>query len=340
VTFPFPVLLCDIGGTNVRYALASAPGARPEPVGKSLTADARAFPESALAALGQARLRPRSIMVCAAGPMAGRSLKLTNADWVIDGPAAARAIGVEQGLLLNDFEALAYALPSLGPQDARSIGTVAEPTDGLRLVLGPGTGLGLSALARVDGRYAALPSEAGHMGFGPCGPEEEAFWPLLERVHGRITAEAVLSGPGLARVHAARLAAQGAPTPGMTTAQITTAQITAAQITAAGLAAEGAARETLRRFWRLAARFAGDMAIAFLARGGVTLAGGVLPRLAPLLDEAEFRSAFEAKAPMDGLARAIPTRLVTAPDAVLAGMAGIAAQPERFAIDYAARLWV
>ncbi len=178
------------------------------------------------------------------------------------------------------------------------------------------------------------------MGFGPCGPEEEAFWPLLERVHGRITAEAVLSGPGLARVHAARLAAQGVPTPGMTTAQITTAQITTAQITTAGLAAEGAERETLRQFWRLAARFAGDMAIAFLARGGVTLAGGVLPRLAPLLDEAEFRSAFEAKAPMDGLARAIPTRLVTAPDAVLAGMAGIAAQPERFAIDYAARLWV
>lgn len=330
MTFPFPVLLCDIGGTNVRYALASAPGARPEPVRKSLTADARAFPESVLTAMAQARLRPRSIMVCAAGPLVGRSLKLTNADWVIDGPAAARAIGVEQGLLLNDFEALAYALPSLGPQDARSIGTVAEPTDGLRLVLGPGTGLGLSALARVDGRYAALPSEAGHMGFGPCGPEEEAFWPRLERVHGRVTAEAVLSGPGLARVHAARLAAQGAPAPGMA----------AAQITAAGLAAEGVERETLRRFWRLAARFAGDMAIAFLARGGVTLAGGVLPRLAPLLDEAEFRSAFEAKAPMDGLARAIPTRLVTAPDAVLAGMAGIAAQPERFAIDYARRLWV
>jgi glucokinase len=335
VTFPFPVLLCDIGGTNVRYALASAPGARPEPVRKSLTADARAFPESVLTAMAQARLRPRSIMVCAAGPLVGRSLKLTNADWVIDGPAAARAIGVEQGLLLNDFEALAYALPSLGPQDARPIGTVAEPTDGLRLVLGPGTGLGLSALARVDGRYAALPSEAGHMGFGPCCPEEEAFWPRLERVHGRVTAEAVLSGPGLVRVHAARLAAQGAPAPGMTAAQIT-----AAQITVAGLAAEGVERETLRRFWRLAARFAGDMAIAFLARGGVTLAGGVLPRLAPLLDEAEFRSAFEAKAPMDGLARAIPTRLVTAPDSVLAGMAGIAAQPERFAIDYARRLWV
>lgn len=332
MTFPYPALLCDIGGTNVRYALASEPGARPQPVCKSFTADAPGFPASALVALAQAPQRPRSIIVCAAGPLVGRSLTLTNADWVIDGPAAARAIGVEQGLLLNDFEALAYALPSLGPQDARPIGTAAAPApaDGLRLVLGPGTGLGLSALAWVDGRYAALPSEAGHMGFGPCGPEEEAFWPHLERVHGRVTAEAVLSGPGLARVHAARLAAQGAPS----------ARMTAAQITAAGLAAESAERETLRCFWRLAARFAGDMAIAFLARGGVTLAGGVLPRLAPVLDEAEFRSAFEDKAPMHGLACAIPTRLVTAPDAALAGMAGIAQAPERFAINYATRLWV
>ena len=82
------------------------------------------------------------------------------------------------------------------------------------------------------------------------------------------------------------------------------------------------------------------MAIAFLARGGVTLAGGVLPRIQALLDDASFRRAFEAKQPMDALVRAIPTRLVTSGSAVLTGMAAIAATPERFAIDYARRLWV
>ncbi len=77
-----------------------------------------------------------------------------------------------------------------------------------------------------------------------------------------------------------------------------------------------------------------------MARGGVTLAGGVLPRIIDLLDEAEFRAAFEAKAPVDALARAIPTRLVMQADSVLVGMAAIAAAPERYAIDYAGRSWV
>ena len=80
--------------------------------------------------------------------------------------------------------------------------------------------------------------------------------------------------------------------------------------------------------------------MTFLARGGVTLAGGVLPRLQPLLKDAEFRRAFEAKPPMDALVRTIPTRLVTSGSAVLTGLAAIAAAPERFAVDYASRLWV
>ena len=88
------------------------------------------------------------------------------------------------------------------------------------------------------------------------------------------------------------------------------------------------------------ARFAGDMAVTFVATGGVTLAGGVLPRVVNFLDEAAFRQGFEAKAPVDGLARRIPTRLVIRQDAVLVGMAAIAASPGRYAIDYGSRAWV
>ena len=88
------------------------------------------------------------------------------------------------------------------------------------------------------------------------------------------------------------------------------------------------------------ARFAGDMAVTFVATGGVTLAGGVLPRIVDFLDDSAFRAAFEAKAPVDALARSIPTRLITRSDAVLAGMAAIAAAPDRYGIDYAARGWV
>ncbi len=331
--FPFPVLLSDIGGTNVRFAMARAPGQRAEVVGLARTGDFTGLVDAARHVVRAQPIAPRSLIACAAGPALGRTLQLTNAAWRIDGVAAARDLGLAQGLLLNDFEAMAFSLPSLGAQDVRAIGAGA-PAPGARLVLGPGTGLGVAALAEIDGRFVAMPSEAGHVDLGPVGDEEERLWPHIERFHGRVTSETVLSGPGLERLYSARLAASGRARQ----------RLTAAEITLAGLRQdsaneEGDARATLRLFWRLAARFAGDMAIVFMARGGVTLAGGVLPRLEALLDERAFRAAFEAKSPMDALARSIPTRLVVAQQAVLQGMAAIAAHPERFAIDYAARSW-
>ena len=111
-------------------------------------------------------------------------------------------------------------------------------------------------------------------------------------------------------------------------------------VVAAALAdRDGEAVESLRLYWRIVARFAGDMALTFAALGGVTLAGGVLPRVVDFLDEGEFRRAFEDKAPVEGLARRAPTRLIMQADAVLVGMAAIAAAPHRYAIDYAARGW-
>ena len=157
------------------------------------------------------------------------------------------------------------------------------------------------------------------------------LWPHLERAHGRVTSESVISGAGLARVHRARLMALDGADP----------RLDPTAVTAAALAdPKGEAAASLRLYWRIVARFAGDMAVTFVATGGVTLAGGVLPRVVDFLDDAAFRQAFEAKAPVDGLARGIPTRLVTQEEAVLVGMAAIAAEPARYAIEYAARRWV
>ncbi|HEY8578725.1 MAG TPA: glucokinase, partial [Beijerinckiaceae bacterium] len=326
--FPYPVLICDIGGTNARFALADGPGAPARLLEVAKTAQFDGLPAAARSVLRELPAPPRSLIACGAGPVRGRSLALTNASWRIDGAATADSLGLEQGLLLNDFEAMALSLPNLRPADVRPIGTWRDQP-GVRLALGPGTGLGIAALAEIDGRFVALPSEAGHIEFGPCAADEEKLWPHLERVQGRVTAETVVSGPGLERLHVARLASLGRPPQ----------RLTAVEITRDGLREAGDARETLALLWRLTARFAGDMAITFLARGGVTLAGGVLPRIAQFLDEQTFRRAFEAKAPMDGLAREIGVRLVTAPQAVLQGMAAIAAAPDRFALDYATRLW-
>ena len=329
--FPYPVAVCDVGGTNCRISIQDEPGAALRHLPHQLTGDFPGLGEAIAAATRDEPAKPRSVIACGAGPVDGRRLKLTNAPWVMDGPAIAAMLGLEDGLLLNDFEAQALSLPSIEPGWVRLIGPDLPAGPGPRVILGPGTGLGIAALVEAEGRFVPVSSEACHAGFGPGTPEEEAFWPHLDRAHGRITSESVLSGVGLERVHRARLAVKGAPG---------APHVSAADITTTALAARGGEEAaTVRCYLGLVARFAGDIAVTFMATGGVTLAGGILPRIAALIDDAAFRAAFEDKAPVAALAGRIGTRLITHTDSVLGGMAALAAHPDRFVLDYAARRW-
>src|SRR5271165_6407971 len=323
--FPFPVLVCDTGGTNVRFALSPEPGAPLRPIVHLITDDYPGLPEAIEAAAPKVGARPRSMIVCGAGPVVGRRLKLTNAPWVMDGPESARRAGLAQGLLLNDFEAQALSLPAIPEAWTRRIGPLGFGAEGPQVILGPGTGLGVAALVEAEGCFAAVSSEACHIDFGPISPEEYALWPHLERAHGRVTSESVINGAGLARVHRARMMAKGLPDPHLEPQQVTAEALHDRA---------GEAADSLRFYWSIVARFAGDMAVTFVATGGVTLSGGVLPRVVDFLDDTAFRAAFEAKAPVDALARSIATRLITRSDAVLLGMAAIAARPARYGIDY------
>ena len=331
IAFPFPVLVCDTGGTNVRFAFQGEPGAALGEVVHLKTDDYPGLPEAIEAAAAKLPARPRSMIACGAGPVVGRTLKLTNAPWVMDGPETARRARLQQGLLLNDFEAQALSLPAIPEACARRIGPLAFSGQWPQVILGPGTGLGIAALVLAEGRFAPVSSEACHIDFGPASPEEFQLWPHLERAHGRVTSESVTSGAGLARVHRARMMALGQPDPHLDPPAVTAA---------AEADPKGEAAESMRFYWGIVARFAGDMAVTFVATGGVTLAGGVLPRVVDFLDEIAFRQAFEAKAPVDGLAKRIPTRLVTDEMTVLLGMAAIAGAPDRYAIDYPTRKWV
>ena len=330
--FPFPVAVCDVGGTNCRIAIKDRPDTPLHMLGSHHTGDFPGLDAAIALATATSRERPRSVIACGAGPVEnGKVLKLTNAPWVMDGPQIAAALGLSAGLLLNDFEAQALSLPALEPEWMHPIGAgIPEPL-GPRAILGPGTGLGIGCLIEAEGKLVALASEACHIGFAPEQDDEAQIWPHLERAHGRITTESVLSGAGLERLHRARLIADGKP-PGT---------LHAADITGGALAnrySEEAA--TVALYWRLVGRFAGDIAITFKATGGVTLSGGILPRIVDLLDPVAFRAAFETKAPVQRLAQAIPTAIIIHNDSVLGGMAAIAAQADRYAIDYRLRAWV
>lgn len=323
--FPSPVVVCDVGGTNCRISVLETPEAPLRSLGNFKTGEFSGLDTAIIAATVDHPVKPRSVIACGAGPVEnGRVLKLTNAPWIMNGPEIAEALELDGGLLLNDFEAQALALPALEPEWLHEIGSVTPEPLGTKAILGPGTGLGIGCLIEVEGKLVALASEACHIGFAPEGLDEERIWPHLEKAHGRITTESVLSGVGLERLHRARLEADGKP-PGM---------LHAADITTDALADHASEEaKTIALYWRLVARFAGDVAITFKSTGGVTLSGGILPRIIGLLDAAAFRAAFEAKAPVNRLAQSIPTQIIVHNDSVLAGMAAIAVRPERYSID-------
>ena len=329
---PYPVLVSDIGGTNARFSIVTEPGAAPANPVHVATGDFPSLEAALERVVADLGVRPKSLVACAAGPVSGRTVKLTNARWEIDGAKVAAARGLEQGLLFNDFEAQALSLPAVKPEWCVDLGGPSHAErPGARLILGPGTGLGVAALLEVGGRHFALASEGGHIGFGPIGAEQTAIWPHLDLgATGRVSAETLLCGPGTVRLHKARLTAEGKVAPNLDPSAL----VAAAHADQAG---EEAA--TLRLFACLLARFAGDMALTFLATGGVTFAGGMMPRIVDLIDLASFRAHFEDKAPYGGLLRDIETRLITHDDAVLTGLAALAESPELYIVDYARRAW-
>ncbi|WP_181832640.1 ROK family protein [Bosea caraganae] len=328
-SFAHPVLVADIGGTNCRLSLVEAAGAKHVPLARIPTGN-HPTPEAAFdSVLSTLSERPRSAVLAVAGPLDGRSAQLTNANWHFDGPRIAGALGFEQGLLVNDFEALAASLAVLEAGDVQTLVAGKPEPDGLRLVLGPGTGFGAAALISRGGRGVLVPTEAGHIGVGPEDPTEEKLWPLLAASLPRITVESLLSGDGLVRLHRAVAAETG----------MLEAKVSAADVTTLALDGDPAALKAVISFWRLLARVAGDLALAFKATGGVYIAGGIVPRLLPLADHGGIRTVFAGKPPMEDLAARFALHVITTNDATERGLAAIAAAPARFGLDDPARLW-
>jgi glucokinase len=321
--FAFPVLIGDIGGTNARFAVLSAPG-RPYSLLPLMRTAASPNPvDSIRAALAShAGPAPRSSMIAVANRVDGLAVRLTNADWTIDAGAIGEALRMERVTLVNDYTPVAAsaAMFDAARGDLAPIGEPAFGGHGARLVLGPGTGFGAGALVPIEDRFAILATEAGHMELGPAEGTEFALWPHIERVLGRVTVETVLSGPGLARLavavaeHRCEALPSSAPN----------------DILEAGRKGVPVAVETLDLFARLLGRFAGDLALAFEASGGVFIAGGIAPRMVDILQAGAFRQAFDSKSPHDAWARRVPAAVIVHPAPALLGLAGLASDPKRF----------
>lgn len=325
----YPVLIADIGGTNVRFAVVDAPQAEPRAFDAIETG---AFPDFTAAVeatvIGKVPLRPRSVLMAIAGPVLPGEMKLTNAEWEIRPEAIARALDLATVIVFNDFEALSLSLPSLGEDQLMPIGRGATKLRKPLLALGPGTGLGVGALLYGEDQYIPVPGEGGHIALGPETPRDFQIWPHLERVGGRISGEALLSGNGLARLYRGIAAAEGVDRADCRRG---------ADVTARAEAGEALASEAVDLFLTYLGRFAGDLALIFMAEGGVYVAGGIAPRLRDRFETSGFRAAFESRSPHEGLLSGIPTFLVTEPRPAVAGMAMFAEMPRRFMVDLTGR---
>ena len=314
-----PRLLADIGGTNARFALETAPG---QVVAIEVLPGA-AYPGLAEALLAYlalpqvaARLTApvRHAAIAIANPVAGDEVQMTNHHWSFSIAAVRRAAGLATLVVVNDFTALARALPHLQPAALRQVGGGrAQPGAPLGLI-GPGTGLGVSGLIPAGAGWMALESEGGHVSSSPASEDELAILRFAWRTLGHVSAERLLSGPGLELIYRALAGEAAAP--------LAAAEITARALD--GRCAQCAA--ALGHFCGMLGTVAGNLAVTLGARGGIYLGGGIVPRLGAWFDASPFRARFEAKGRFAGYLAAVPTWVITAPYPAFTGVGAILAE--------------
>ena len=314
------LLAVDLGGTHIRFWLLADEGKRPAPVQVIESDGARSFEDALDQWRAQTGIRGGldAIGIAAAGPVDGGRAQVTNLDWTLDARAIERDCNVRRCLLVNDVAAIAWALPSLGREDLRTVAigssAAGTPDDGAaRAVLAPGTGLGVSGImSAASGGFVAIEGEGGHRTLAAHDAREWAIVSALARRFGHASAERALSGPGIEAIWKAIAAIDG---------KRCERDKTAAEIAADAFAGrDPIAQETIAVFTGFLGSVAGDLALTLGARAGVFIAGGIVPGWGERFDARRFLERFRAKGRFHSWLSAIPVHVVTRPHPGLVGV--------------------
>ena len=323
------ILAGDVGGTKTALAIVDVQGRRCG-VGRLeryRSAEHAGLEEIVDRFLETERTRPVAAGFGVAGPVRGGRSSITNLPWKLDERRLARGSGIRTVALVNDFAANALGLRFLGARQLATLARGRRDPDGPIAVLGAGTGLGEAGLVRNGAVEAVVPSEGGHVDFGPRSPLEDRLAAWLRKRFGRATRERILSGGGLVLLWEF-LAREGlAKSSARAKGEIEAANDRAAAISRLGLGRrDRLARAALSWFAEIYGSETGNLALQYRATGGVFLAGGIAPKILPVLRTRAFLAAFRDKPPMRGLLEAIPVHVVL--DARL-GLYGAAAAAAR-----------
>ncbi|HZX26434.1 MAG TPA: glucokinase [Telluria sp.] len=313
-----PRLLADIGGTNARFALESAPGV----LGCVEVLACADYPTLAAAMRayldGQAKAgRPRHAAIAIANPVTGDYVRMTNHHWEFSIDALRVEVGLDTLVVVNDFTALARSLPHLRAADKQQIGGGAPVAGAALGLVGAGTGLGVSGLVPCGSSWTALQSEGGHVTFAPANATEvkilEFAWTEFEHV----SAERMLSGVGLELLYRALARIRGQADEGLA----------APEITGRALAGDcPLCDEVVETFCAMLGTVAGNLAITLGAQGGIYIGGGIVPRLGERFARSSFRARFEHKGRFARYLAQVPTWVITAEYPAFLGVSAILAE--------------
>jgi len=308
-------LLADIGGTNARFALQRS-GEAPEHIEVLHTQDYADLAEAVqgyLAALDETPKIARA-GVCVAGPVVGDRFQLTNARWEFSIEETRKALGLDKLHVVNDFAAVALAVPHLRPDWLVQIGGEAPVARAPIAVMGAGTGLGVCGLLPSgETAWIPVPGEAGHTSMAAMTPREDAVVAHIRRTFGHCSCERLLSGGGLVNIYHALAAVDG----------VAGAPVQPEDITR--MAAEGDARadEAVEIFCQALGTVASNMALTFTALGGVYLAGGIVREFGQRFAESGFRTRFEEKGRFHAFLKPIPVFQIAQPFSAMIGLAAM-----------------
>ncbi|MEY8876636.1 MAG: glucokinase [Leptothrix sp. (in: b-proteobacteria)] len=306
---PYPRLVGDIGGTNARFGwIAQAPASGAEPLISDVhtlpTADHATLADAARAYLARIdQGQPGSMAFGIANPITGDRVQMTNHHWGFSISGLKAELGLQRLEVINDFTALALALPSLQPHELRQLGGGAARPHGPIALIGAGTGLGVSGLLHTAAGWTALAGEGGHVTLAAADDREAAILGAMRTRHGHVSAERALSGMGLVNLYVAACDLNGA----------TAATLTPADITGRALdGSDAQCVEAVNHFCAFLGNVAGNLALTLGSHGGVYLGGGIVPRLGGFFDRSAFRARFEAKGRFAAYLAAMPVFIIDA----------------------------
>lgn len=308
-------LLGDIGGTNVRFAVLA--GDTLGPIDHLQVSAHRSLRHAIDAYLGNRQDRGRigAAVLGVAGPVeSGRSL-IVNSQWMIDAAELRDGLGFKSIILINDFEAMACALPYLNENHLKRIAGDKPSIEESMAVIGPGTGLGMAGVVRSGDRPIVIPTEGGHATLPSVTAREDAVIAYLRSKFDHVSGERALSGPGLENLHSAIAAIDGIAVPTRTAAEITRQALDrSCPVSVAAV----------DMFCAMLGTVAGNLALMFRARDGVYIAGGIVPRLVDVLARSQFRARFVAKGRFQPYLESIPITVIINSDAAFLGLKSLA----------------